>query len=286
MFNSSSAEAIMPQRLWTILLLAFTQLLAPAFGGSPPLPLRPADRDLPQARPVVLELFTSEGCSSCPPADAFLKQLDDKGHIDDVEVIAIEEHVDYWDRLGWTDPFSSRDWTERQQQYASSFRLHGVYTPQLVVNGSRELVGNSAREARQKILEASKLPGADLRLSIDGASSKTVDFSINVSNVPAEAGSAQLWLAVTERNLSSHVLRGENEGRNLAHAAILRKLVRVKRKQLIPQDSAQNKAGSEEFHATVPLDAAWKRENLRFVVFLQEPKTLHIVGAAASSLSH
>jgi hypothetical protein len=264
-------------RLTTILLLTFLVLFTPGFfGASFSAPSRPSTDDLAQVRPVVLELFTSEGCSSCPPADTFLKHLDDTGRVENVEIIAIEEHVDYWDRLGWTDPFSSHDWTERQQQYARSFHRDGVYTPQLVVNGSRELVGSSAREARQNILEVSKMLGADLKLSILATSSETVDFSINISNVPPEARSAEMWLAVVERNLSSHVLGGENEGRHLAHAAILRKLARAKPKQ-------PNVADSAALHATISLDPTWKRENLRFVVFLQEPKTLQIFGAAASS---
>src|SRR5216684_761419 len=110
------------------------------------------------SRPVVLELFTSEGCSSCPPADAFLKQLDDAGRVNNVEIIAIEEHVDYWDRLGWRDPFSSHDWTERQEQYALAFHHDGSFTPQFVVNGRSELSGSSSRKARQDIVEAAKLP--------------------------------------------------------------------------------------------------------------------------------
>ena len=227
---------------------------------------------------VLLELFTSEGCSGCPPADAFLKALDDAGHVDDVEIIAIEEHVDYWNRLGWTDPFSSHNWTERQERYARSFRHDGVYTPQLVVNGRSEVVLSSAREARPQIIEASKGPMAELDLSLASRSSQSAEVTISVENIPPEAHAAQLWLAVTERGLASNVLRGENEGRNLRHAAVLRSLTHVR---------AQHAgAGSAKATNQVALDSSWKRENLRFVVFLQEPKTLHIFGAAAGSISH
>src|SRR6266436_8853525 len=159
-----------------------------------------SDNSHPQ--PVVIELFTSEGCSSCPPADAFLKALDDAGHVDDVEIIAIEEHVDYWNRLGWTDPFSSHNWTERQERYARSFRHDGVYTPQLVVNGRSE-VGSSAREARPQIIEASKSPTAELHLSLASLSSQSAEVTISVENIPPEAHAAELWLAVTERGLAS-----------------------------------------------------------------------------------
>jgi len=227
---------------------------------------------------VLLELFTSEGCSSCPPADAFLKALDEAGRVDDVEIIAIEEHVDYWNRLGWTDPFSSHNWSERQERYARSFRHDGVYTPQLVVNGRSEVVGSSAREARPQIIEASKSPTAELHLSLASLSSQSAEVTISVENIPPEAHAAELWLAVTERGLASNVLRGENEGHNLTHAAVLRSLTHVR--------AQHADAGSAQATSHVALDPSWKRENLRFVVFLQEPKTLHIFGAAADSISH
>jgi hypothetical protein len=245
----------------------------PILHASGPTPARSTDHHA-----VLLELFTSEGCSSCPPADAFLKALDDAGHVDDVEIIAIEEHVDYWNRLGWTDPFSSHNWTERQERYARSFRHDGVYTPQLVVNGRSEVVGSSAREARRQIIEASKSPTTELHLSLASLSSQSAEVTISVENIPPEAHAAELWLAVTERGLASNVLRGENEGRNLTHAAVLRSLTHVR--------AQHADAGSATATNHVALDPSWKRENLRFVVFLQEPKTLHIFGAAAGSISH
>lgn len=228
--------------------------------------------------PVLLELFTSEGCSSCPPADAFLKQMDDAGRVDGIETIAIEEHVDYWDQLGWRDPFSSHRWTERQEQYAEAFRRDGIYTPQFIVNGHSEMSGSSPRKARQDILEAAKISDADLHLAVVGASQSSAEVLVTAENIPPEARSPELWLAISERGLSSDVLRGENQGRNLTHAAILRSLTQIR------NGAAANSSGSVETKATVPLDPSWKRGNLRLVVFLQDRKTLHIIGAAASSL--
>jgi hypothetical protein len=239
---------------------------------------RPSKAVVPESsdlQPVVLELFTSEGCSSCPPADALLKQLDEAGRVNNIEIIAIEEHVDYWDRLGWRDPFASHDWTERQERYAHAFKRDGVYTPQLVVNGRRELVGSSSREVQQNIVEALKIPSATLRLSTVAVSAKSAEFSINVENAPSEARSARLLLAVTERGLSSNVLRGENEGHNLSHAPVLRSLTSV-------HISKDNSSAYNEVRTTVHIDPSWKRENLRFVVFLQAPDTLHIFGAAST----
>jgi hypothetical protein len=249
-------------------------------------PVRPRIYEAPVAaipsagshpRPVVLELFTSEGCSSCPPADAFLKQLDDADRVNDADVIAIEEHVDYWDGLGWRDPFSSHDWTERQEQYARAFRHDGPFTPQFVVSGRRDFVSMSSREALQSIVEASTASAAELHLSPTNDSPRSAEFSITMENAPPEAHSAVLLLAVTERGLSSNVLRGENQGRNLAHAPVLRSLTRLH----VPK---ANPSGVTELKAKIALSPSWKRENLRFVIFLQEQKSLHIVGAAASTI--
>jgi hypothetical protein len=262
--------------LFAAVALASLAVKTPAgFRLEPPKTALPEGSDL---GPVVLELFTSEGCSSCPPADAFLKQLDDAGHVNEVEIIAIEEHVDYWDSLGWRDPFSSHDWTARQEDYARSLGHDGIYTPQLVVNGRRDLVGSSSREARQDIVEASKIPNASLRFSTVDVSAKSAEFSISIENAPPEARSARLLIAVTERGLASNVLRGENEGRNLSHAPVLRSLTNVQ----IPKG---NSSGLTEVKATVHLDPSWKRENLRFVAFLQDPDSLHILGAAASTVA-
>jgi hypothetical protein len=257
-------------------LMAFLGTALPRIHEAPVAAI-PADGSHP--RPIVLELFTSEGCSSCPSADAFLKQLDDAGQTEDAQIIAIEEHVDYWDRLGWRDPFSSHDWTERQEQYARAFHHDGPFTPQFVVNGRGELSGSSSRKAHQDIVEAAKLPGADLRLSPNSVSPRSAEFSITVGSLPPEAHSAHLLLAVTERGLSSNVLRGENEGRNLSHAPVLRSLTNIH----LPK---ANPSGVSEMKATVALDPSWKRENLRFVIFLQDQKSLHIVGAARSTIPH
>src|SRR5207253_4734607 len=104
--------------------------------------------------PVVVELFTSEGCSSCPPADALLARLDGAQLNGNVQLIALEEHVDYWNDLGWTDPFSSRDWTSRQNVYSEALGNGNPYTPQMVVDGAVAFVGSHRQKARQAILEA------------------------------------------------------------------------------------------------------------------------------------
>ncbi len=228
------------------------------------------------ARPVVLELFTSEGCSSCPPADALLKRLDEAGRIGETDIIAIEEHVDYWDHQGWRDPFSSSEWTERQEQYSRALHHDGVYTPELVINGLSDLVGSSEREVLRHISEAAKTSDIAVRISSINLLPKSAELTIHVETTSTDARSADLWLAVTERGLSSNVLRGENEGRNLPHAPVLRSLTRVRTQH---GDSSV----TTEYKATIGLDKSWKRENLRFVAFLQDRKSLRILGAIATT---
>ena len=234
----------------------------------------PANANLP-VRPVVVELFTSEGCSSCPPADALLDKFDRERRLGNAEIIALEEHVDYWDHLGWRDPFSSARWTERQQDYAASFRNDGVYTPQMVVDGRAEFVGSSQSRARTAIAEAVREPKADVRLTSSPVANGNTRVSIDVKMLPAPPSQkAQVWLAVTETGLHSNVMHGENAGEDLHHAAVVRSLRKV-------GEAALNQEAAYSGEQDVQLDPVWKKENLRVVVFLQDAKTRHILGAAS-----
>lgn len=225
-------------------------------------------------RPVLVELFTSEGCSSCPPADALLARLDRQARLGNAEIVALEEHVDYWDHLGWRDPYSSAQWTERQQEYATSFRNEGVYTPQMVVDGRTEFVGSSESRAKSAIAEAAREPKAEVSLRRTVADGK-VRISVEVKMLSAaESREGQVWLAVTESGLHSNVLRGENAGEDLHHAAVVRSLRKVSNR-VINRESAF--AGEQD----VPIDSGWKKENLRLVVFVQDSKSRHILGAAS-----
>lgn len=234
----------------------------------------PAHPNLP-VRPVVVELFTSEGCSSCPPAEALLAKLAGEQRLLNADIIALEEHVDYWDQLGWRDPFSSAQWTQRQQDYAAVFRNDGVYTPQMVVDGRAEFVGSSESRARGAISEAVRGPKAGVNLLSRLASDGKARVSIAVKMLPApESEKAQVWLAVTETGLHSSVSRGENAGEDLHHAAVVRSLRKV-------GETAPNRDAAYSGEQDVQLDPVWKKENLRFVAFVQEAKTRHILGAAS-----
>jgi hypothetical protein len=226
--------------------------------------------------PVVVELFTSEGCSSCPPADALLAKLAEQPPAENVQVIALEEHVDYWDELGWVDPFSSHEWTARQYAYAGTLGNRNPYTPQMVVQGQAEFVGNHAPQARQKILEAAGNATAPVTLEQvkpDGKTALNLAVTVGKFAGTAKGGAVEVWLAITETGLHSSVTGGENVGHELRHAAVVRTMRKI----------GEAKAeGDPAFSAsaTAPLRAEWKRQNLRAVVFVQEKKSRRILGAA------
>jgi len=231
---------------------------------------------------VVVELFTSEGCSSCPPADQVLSRLEtprygNAGRSKDVvmiapgvEVIALGEHVDYWDQLGWKDRFSSPLFSARQQDYGKAFHLESVYTPQIVVNGGKEVLGSDTRAVQDAIRTAAKDPHAEVAISM--TSPEMVSF--RVAKLPPGSHEADILLGVTESGLMTPVLGGENSGRQLRHAGVVRSLTSVGR--LDPK-----KPGEYTATAQLNLRADWNRSNLKLVLFVQDRTTRRILGAAS-----
>jgi hypothetical protein len=228
--------------------------------------------------PVIVELFTSEGCSSCPPADALLMQLEAEQPFAGSQVLALEEHVDYWNDLGWVDPFSSAELTERQRGYAEALSHGSAYTPQMVVNGQWEFVGSRSNQASQTIIAAAKEPRSEVAIAsaLPNADAGG-EWTIRVNRLMANSGdAAEVWMAVTETHLRSSVARGENSGRDLSHAAVVRQLVKL--------GVADPRKDPPFIVTTKPnLRPEWKRENLRFVVFVQQRKSRHILGAASAT---
>ena len=229
-------------------------------------------------RPVLVELFTSEGCSSCPPADSFLLELEKARWISNAEVIVLGEHVDYWNRLGWVDPFSSGQYSDRQTLYSRRFGKVGVYTPQMVVDGREELVGSDRSRALQVIAEATRQPKAEVSVALSprqpqGGSALAVAVQIKALPAVSPGDSAEVILAVTEGRLTSQVTRGENTGRKLSHAALVRRFLVLGRVD----------AGKGSFSATpeVRLEPDWKTENLKVVVFVQEHESKHVLGTGS-----
>lgn len=236
--------------------------------------------------PVIVELFTSEGCSSCPPADRVLAQLAQEQSVDGAEVIALSEHVDYWNYIGWADPFSQASFSARQEAYAGVFRREQVYTPQMVVDGQAEFNGSNAARAREAIARLSQAAKAEVRIALVAApAAKSVTeenslrLKVEVSQPPAvTAGDvAEVLLAVTENNLASNVVRGENAGHRLAHVSVVRELRALGR----IDPAAQAFTGE----TAVLIPAEWKRADLRAVVLVQERAHRRILGAAQLSLA-
>src|SRR5579864_278268 len=230
--------------------------------------------------PVIVELFTSEGCSSCPPADLLLARLEKAQPVAGARIIALEEHVDYWNQLGWVDPFSAPHYRGRQNDYALAFHTENIYTPQMVVNGQVELVGDDGNRAYQVIGAArqSQTTFVDLRNSTNAKDPDLVDLSVQVTNPRnPKPRASDVYLAVTESDLESQVLRGENAGRRLRHAPVVRSFGIIGR--IDPRGSNVG-----QILNTLRLPREWKRENLRAVVFVQEHDSLRITGAATSDL--
>lgn len=227
---------------------------------------------------VVVELFTSEGCSSCPPADKLLSWLDGRQPVEGVDIIPLSEHVDYWNHLGWADPFSNSVFTERQREYSDSLNT-GPYTPQMVVDGKVEFVGSDRDRALAVISREGRTPRATVRIQpispANSSAQNLVSFSIHVENLspPDSKKKGLVFLAVTESNLQSSVNRGENSGRNLSHTAVVRHL------ELIGKLDAQTDTA---FMGQPKIEIAheWKRKDLRAVAFVQLQDSHRIVGAA------
>lgn len=219
--------------------------------------------------PVVVELFTSEGCSSCPAADATLRELETAQPVPGVEVIALGEHVDYWNRLGWKDPFSSAQFSARQRAYTAHF-TEGNYTPQAIVNGRYELVGSRRQELSQRLTEAARAPHAIVLLTVAAGR-----VAVQVRSLPTGTKAAHVILAITETDLSTQVGRGENAGQLLRHAAVVRTLRTL---GLVSTSST--------FAATVPLsiDPIWKINHLQAVVLVQDISSQHVIGVASLPL--
>jgi len=172
-----------------------------------------------QRQPVLVELFTSEGCSDCPPADALLAQLDSAQPFAGAEAIVLSEHVTYWNHQGWRDPFSLDTIDLRQQQYARQFALSDVYTPQIVVDGTEQFVGNDAAHLARAVVQAAGT--AKPELSIENARVEA-DGSVEFSVHAASGAKGSLFAALAQNATTSIVARGENAGRTLHHVAVVR----------------------------------------------------------------
>ncbi|MDE3105358.1 MAG: DUF1223 domain-containing protein [Acidobacteriota bacterium] len=220
--------------------------------------------------PVIVELYTSEGCSSCPPADALLARLARQQPVAGAWIVALGEHVDYWDSLGWRDRFSSGEFTARQSRYRVRFGLESNYTPQMVVAGREEFVGNNERRALQAVAAAAHASQTPLVLSAVGRQQGKVVATVRVPAVPAHA---ELYAALVDPAATTAVTRGENSGRRLDHVGVVRVLQQV------------HFDGREPASVPVAITPAPNSDSQQqLVVWLQSAGQGAVLGAAFSSL--
>ena len=196
-----------PSRLLATIAAALALAL---FAARPPL----------GTSPVLIELFTSQGCSSCPPADALLARISNDPKLQGVAV-PVAFHVHYWNRLGWRDPFSSREWSLRQGEYVRAMELEGAYTPQIVINGTRQVAGSDAAAIYAAIEEES-------RRKPEGAIVLTRSGNQVSVRAQTQRKDAELLVVTFENAAATNVERGENGGRKLVNPAVVRSLIRAK----------------------------------------------------------
>jgi hypothetical protein len=224
--------------------------------------------------PVLAELFTSEGCSSCPPADRILELLASEPPVDGVDVIIMSEHVTYWDHQGWRDPFGSTTFTSRQQKYGEWFKLESVFTPQLVIDGASQLVGTDIAGLKAALAKSVTKPKPRLTVAVRENGPQGL---VATASGPAVAGGAstdlELVWAVTEDNLEVEVKRGENARRTLHHSGVVRWF-------------STKKFGDGAMPASIdiPLRPEWKRDRLRVVAFVQSARTRDVLSVGAASV--
>jgi len=223
---------------------------------------------------VLVELFTSEGCSSCPPADALLGQLDKLAPVNSVGIVVLGEHVDYWDGVGWHDRFSSHQYTERQTEYARRFKLADPFTPQMVVDGSQQLVGNNTPALQAALNSAATKNRATLHVSAERKDHKHLNVSVEAGPLPEGTKRADLYVAIADNSAETQVGGGENSGRKLNHVAVARSL----------RKCGSVPAAGGQLQVTVPLEKGFELDKQRVVVFLQEPDAGHVLGAAVKPL--
>lgn len=228
--------------------------------------------DEPPRTPVLVELFTSEGCSSCPPADKLLERMVESQPSPGVQVVGLGEHVDYWDRLGWKDRFSNTEFTTRQDAYVDRFGTGPAYTPMMVVDGTAAFVGSDGQAARRAIDEAARARHGTLKVDRSHVSDRSLSVTVTASDLPtlADEPHADIIVAIVEDNLRSDVRRGENAGKVLTHVAVARSMRAI----------GQASGSSGSARAVLPVAADWAHGQLKIVAFVQARKSRRVLATA------
>lgn len=218
----------------------------------------------PQDRvPVLVELFTSEGCSDCPPADRLLEELDTKQPIAHAQAIVLSEHVTYWNRLGWRDPYSLDEIDQRQNEYGDRFRLDSVYTPQAVIDGAAQLVGNNGSGLTQAIERAASSPKKPLSIGDVHWDNGSISFTVRGPVDP----NSKLMAVLAADATGLRIARGENAGRTLHHVAVVHSIKEFNA-NVVDGRTLRLSAGSLAQNQTAAPG--------RLVVFIVDRKTGHV----------
>jgi hypothetical protein len=225
------------------------------------------------AVPILVELFTAEGCSSCPAADVLLEKMIEAQPASGVQLIGLGEHVDYWDSLGWKDRFSSAKLTARQREYAARLKNEEVFTPQMIVDGRDAFVGSDLAAARRAIERASAIPHGVIQVTVETSSANAITVSVAANQLPplTSGDHGEIIVAIVEDHLQTEVKRGENQGRTLTHAAVVRTLQTI--------GEASGAAATSRARISLPSD--WRRDNLKIVAFAQERGSRRVLATAA-----
>jgi hypothetical protein len=272
-------SSIPARRIWLALFALATAAVVATVLLPPISPAIAAAEENQARRPVLVELFTSEGCSSCPPADALLAQLDAQQFVPGVLAIVLSEHVTYWNHEGWEDPFSFDAITDRQNQYGRHFGLESVYTPQAVVDGAAQVTGSDGHALSLAIAKAAELPALDLAIEDAGISGAAVHFKVRLGNGSSAQNSATnvsnvaVTAALADDSAESSVKRGENSGRTLRHVAVVRAMGDMGKGALSGRDLA------------LKLPSAGQSGALRLVVFATDRHSGRVLGVTERTLT-
>lgn len=257
----SSIAALLIAVVFTVLLLITTPLLSKE--------TKYINYSLMQAPPVaVVELFTSEGCSSCPPADRLASQIDKFFKSQSKPVFVLAFHVDYWDYIGWKDRFAKHEFSERQRLYGEKFNLSSIYTPQMIVNGETQFVGSNSAGADNAIKDALKTNSQyGILMDVSWTAKRQLSIKYSMTSSPVNA---LINFALIEKNLSSDVSRGENSGKKLEHDNVVRIF-----------DTSIAKEKSER---TLKIAEDVNLNNSTLIAYIQDKDSYKIIGASSSSI--
>ncbi len=206
--------------------------------------------------PVLAELFTSEGCSSCPPADVLLMKLEHLQPVEKAQIIVLSEHVDYWNSQGWKDPFSSEQFSYRQEIYAHALQAD-KYTPQIVIDGRWQVLGSDEKEIESAIARAAAKPKSAVRIVTAKRDDNEAVIAVAVDALAS--GKKDVWVAIADDRDETNVRKGENAGRTLRHVSVVRSLTKA---------GTVSKSAAFEKTVRVPLTAP--AADMHVVVFVAE----------------